>query len=71
MELTDLQFRGLTPDAKTSMIYGLLVRVDKIEMGNSILRREVKNLREKYEALERSSRKKKRKEATSATSQAV
>ncbi len=71
MELTDLQFRGLTPDAKTSMIYSLLVRVDKIEMGNSILRREVKNLREKYQALERSSKKKKRKEVTSDASQTV
>lgn len=71
MELTDLQFRGLTPDAKTSMIYGLLVRVDMIEMNNSILRREVKNLREKYKALEHSSKKKKRKEVTSDASQAV
>ena len=71
MELTDLQFRSLTPDAKTSMIYSLLVRVDRIEMNNSILRREVKNLREKYKAMEQSSKRKKRKEVTSDASQAV
>ncbi len=71
MELTDLQFRGLTPDAKMGMIYSLLVRVDRIEMNNSILRREVKNLREKYKAMELSSKRKKRKEVTSDASQAV
>jgi predicted ATP-grasp superfamily ATP-dependent carboligase len=71
MELTDLQFRGLSPDAKTSMIYGLLVSVENLQIQTSILRREVKNLREQYQTLERSSKKKKRKETTSATSQAV
>ena len=71
MELTDLQFRTLTPDAKTSMIYGLLVSVDSLQIQTSILHREVKNLREQIQTLERSSKKRKRKETTSATSQAV
>lgn len=71
MELTDLQFRGLTPDAKTSMIYGLLVSVENLQIQTSILRREVKNLREKYHELERGSKKKKRREVTSDASQTV
>ena len=58
MELTDLQFRTLTPDAKTSMIYGLLVSVENLQIQESILRKEVKNLRFRCEMLERPPKKK-------------
>ena len=68
MELTDLQFRGLTPDAKTSMIYGLLVSVENLQIQASILRKEVKNLRFRCENLERST---KRNEAKRVRSKAV
>jgi len=71
MELTDLQFRGLTPDAKTSMIYGLLVSVETLQIQVSILRREVKDLRENQQTLQHSVKKQKRKEAKRGANQAI
>jgi hypothetical protein len=65
MELTNQQFMNLTVDAKASMIYALLERVERMEMNASILRREVKNLREKHKAMDLELKKRKRREARS------
>lgn len=71
MELTDAQFRTLTPDAKTSMIYGLIVGIEHLKVDVSILRRELKDLRENQNTLARAVHNKKRKETKRAASQTI
>lgn len=67
MAITNQQFQALSIDAKAGMTFNLLRRVDLLEMANSILRRETKNLRLRCDVLERAAKKKEAKHAKSET----